>query len=564
MFKPPEAAVTSLVRLLYTQNPFYLIGTFLILFGLQQCLGSEPTLATSGSLIAIVAAYTLLLAAIAALVIRWGQVWDDARTILLVIVLLFFMLSTSLDYHLIETPLAGMCLLGGGLVFSVLVSEGLLRGLRIGLAAQYRGPYYLILALLFLYPVALAWLGFAGWYGARTWAIFAFPSAAGLALLTLLPAARTPARREPATSTPWPWPFYPWSLFVYLTIGLAIRAWWLTIAFETAKGVYFRPYFLLPLVLAWSALVLEMGKVRRSHGAVAAGLALPILGLAFAFPGPAHSGGEITLYWRLAETIGSPPQLAVGSLLLFYGWAWLRRVRAAEGFLIALGVLASVVGRHTLDWDTLTPPQPLPLAVVGGALLLTGLRRESTWHALAGAVVSVAAAKLGAPVNVDAGGLWFWQCHAPVLAMLAAAALFNDRLAHLLRELGWRAAPVLAIVATAVYPWTWPGLGELTLSAYLALVLLLSLGLWVRQKEVAALAAAVGTLAANLLAHARQLYMLLDQTLLAEGLPWLAGGLIVVALALGISLLKMGFWGRAWQVLARVNLALRGPDQVPT
>src|SRR5688572_19175898 len=30
---------SSVVRLLYIQNPFYLIGTFLILFGLQQCFG---------------------------------------------------------------------------------------------------------------------------------------------------------------------------------------------------------------------------------------------------------------------------------------------------------------------------------------------------------------------------------------------------------------------------------------------------------------------------------------------------------------------------------------------
>src|SRR5262245_38181814 len=94
MSSSQTAALHSLARFLYTHNPFYLVGTLLVLFGVQQCLGREPTLATSGLLVAIMAAYTLLLAAIAAVVIRIGQVWDDARTIVLVIVLLFFMLST--------------------------------------------------------------------------------------------------------------------------------------------------------------------------------------------------------------------------------------------------------------------------------------------------------------------------------------------------------------------------------------------------------------------------------------------------------------------------------------
>src|SRR5262249_4616051 len=154
-------------RFLYTQNPFYLIGTLLVLFGAQQCLGREPSLATSGLLVAVLAAYTLLLAGVAAVVIRIGQVWGDARTILLVIVLLFFMLSTSLDFHLLftlEAPWPGTLLLAGGLLFSVLLSEAVLRGLRIGLPASYRGPYYLVLLLLFAYPVMLGWMNYYSYY----------------------------------------------------------------------------------------------------------------------------------------------------------------------------------------------------------------------------------------------------------------------------------------------------------------------------------------------------------------------------------------------------------------
>src|SRR5262249_39516839 len=194
MSNSPEALAPKLIRLLYNHNPFYLIGTLLVLFGMQQCLGREPSLATSGLLVAVLGGYTLLLVGVAAVVIRWGQVWDDARTILLVIVLLFFMLSTSLDFHLLftlEAPWPGTLFLTGGLLFSVGLSEGVLRGLRIGLPLAYRGPYYLVLLLLFAYPVALGWLNYYGYYQALTWALFAFPAASAMTLLTLLPAAST-------------------------------------------------------------------------------------------------------------------------------------------------------------------------------------------------------------------------------------------------------------------------------------------------------------------------------------------------------------------------------------
>jgi hypothetical protein len=559
---PAASAAASFVRLLYTQNPFYLIGTLLVLVGLQQCFGKEATLATSGWLVGMLAAYTLLLAAIAAVIIRWGRIWDDARTILLVIVLLFFMLSTSLDFHLLftlEPPVPGSLLLGGGWLFSILLSELLLRGLRIALAARYRGPYYLILTLLFGYPVLLGWIDSWGWHAARSWTLLSFPAAGALALLTLVPAARTRRRFEPATGTPWIWPYYPWSLFAYLTIGLAIRSWWLTISFEPAKGadMCFRPYFLVPLVIAWSVLIVEMGKSHFSLGTMAAGMLLPLTGLLLAFPGPAQNPVEVAFLGRLTAALGSPPQLVVWSMLAFYGWTWLRRIPGSEPIVLALGVFSSLLGRHTLDWQTLTLPQPFPLAAVAALVLVQAVRLESTWRALTGGALIVAAARL-AGARWGGESLWFWQWHAPLAAALLLPAVFNDPLAKLLRQIAWRAVPAIALASAAVYPFAMPNLPDATLSGYLAVLLVASLAMWTREREVLPLAAALGTLSANALAHARQFYLLLGQTPLADGLPWLACGLAVVLIALAISLLKMGLGQRAWQWLERINLALRG------
>ncbi|MCE9529340.1 MAG: hypothetical protein K8R36_25100 [Planctomycetales bacterium] len=552
--------LSALLKFAYTQNPFYLVGTFLVLFGLQQCLGNGPNLAASGLLVSLLALYTLLLAGMAVVIIRYGRVWDDARTILLVIVLQFFMLSASLDVVLLEAPLLGTCLLSAGLLFSIGLSEGLLRSLRIGLAAQYRGPYYAMLGLLFLHPIATAWVSYYALYSARTCAIYGFPTLAALALLTLLPAARTRGEDEPATGTPWRWPFYPWSLFVFLTLGFIIRSWWVTISFEAILGEdsCFRPFFLLPIALAWSALLLEMGKARDSLVTQGIGLVLPLLGLFLGFPGEGSTKLEASLYSGLAASIGSPPQLAVWSLLAFYAWAWLRKAAVAEVFVIGLALLASVVGRQTFDWQTLAQPQPMVVAFVAGSVLALAISRKSTWRAVLCGLMAVAAARFsGTHVG---SGLWFWQWHAPLLAFLAIAAIFNDDLARFLRQLAWRVAPALAVVAAIVYPWVMPGLTESALASYLALLLCMSIALWQREKEVAPLGASFLTLTANLLAHSRHLYLLLGQTVLADGLPWLTAGLTLVTIAFLISLLKMGLWPWTLRWLEKVNLTLSGSE----
>jgi hypothetical protein len=201
---------------LYSQNPFYLIGTFLILFGLQQSLGKEPQLASSGMLALLLGGYTLLLAGIAIVIVRCGRLWDDVRTILLVIALLFYMLSTSLDVQVLEAPTAGTYFLAGGLMFCLAVSETLLSQLKLALPAWYKSAFYGSLAILFVYPAVLAWLSYYRWYDVRSLAIGGFGLVASLPLFALVPAVQTGRRVAlPCTAT-WQWPWYPWSLFVFL------------------------------------------------------------------------------------------------------------------------------------------------------------------------------------------------------------------------------------------------------------------------------------------------------------------------------------------------------------
>ena len=97
------------------------------------------------------------------------------------------------------------------------------------------------------------------------------------------------------------------------------------------------------MVLIWAALVLEIGLARRVRvGRIpAAALALPLVGL---FVGISRTGAkpsEVAFLGRLVRTVGSPPQLTICGLLMFYSYAWLRGVRSAEGFVLASGLLAA-------------------------------------------------------------------------------------------------------------------------------------------------------------------------------------------------------------------------------
>ena len=64
------------------------------------------------------------------------------------------------------------------------------RGIRLELPSLFRAPYYFILTLFFVYPVALTPLVDRPQSEGLSWALFGFSPAAALVFLTLLPAIR--------------------------------------------------------------------------------------------------------------------------------------------------------------------------------------------------------------------------------------------------------------------------------------------------------------------------------------------------------------------------------------
>ena len=92
------------VTFLYNHNPFYLISAALVLYGVHSSLQSGESVVDPWLMAGLFAGYTILLAITSYLIVKIGQVWDDARSIFMVLLLLFMALSTNFDSLCLSSP----------------------------------------------------------------------------------------------------------------------------------------------------------------------------------------------------------------------------------------------------------------------------------------------------------------------------------------------------------------------------------------------------------------------------------------------------------------------------
>jgi hypothetical protein len=530
-----------LIRWVYTNNPFYAISAALVFVGLRASFDTHGKAFESWALMSGLAGYTLLLAATACVLVRLGEVWDDVRTVLLLVVLMFLATSVTFDYTLASNPALGRALFVGGLVFATAVSEGVLRSLRLALPAGYRVPYYLCLALFFLYPVALAPLLTRPNSPVLHWALFGFSPAAGLVSLTLIPAVRRGAGYVSKNGSPWPWPLYPWALFAFLAAGVAARSYSLCVSFHFVLGSrnIFGAYFLVPFLFALVVLLLEAGIASRRRGVQLAALVAPLGLLALATAGSHRD----PLYWQFLATFrhalgGSPLFLTLLATAAFHAYAISRRVRTAPEALTASLLALAVVGPDTYAPDALLAPRPLPILAAGVLHLALAVRGREAWRGLVGSGLLVTAATLGL------GDAWTpsvqvaFAFHLATAAVLVLGVVVDDPLGRLLRRTGAVLLMAAGVAGVCANPGWITDAPREALQAYPLVVALLALGygLLVRDRLFYA-AAAAGSAAWLAVAGARG-YATLRR--LVVGLDQIALGLLFFLLAATISLIKTG------------------------
>jgi hypothetical protein len=540
-------APRRLARWVCTSNPFYVLSALLVCLGLWVSFGKQDQAAQTWALLSGMAGYTLLLAATACLLVRYVGVWDDVRTIMLLVVLMILATSVTFDEILARDPARGVACSLAGLLSAAAVSEGMLRGARLALPPLFRGPYHLALALFFLYPAALAPLLDRPWSESLEWALFGFTPAAGVVALGLLPAARRGRGHVRDNGSPWRWAWYPWTPFGVLAFGVAARSALLCWSMHhVARGsgaepYIFGPYFLVPFLLAVAVVLLEIGLVERLGGVRLAALAMPALLLILAVVGHRPEATYQGFLARFEARLGGTPlYLTVIASSAFYAYAALRHVpRAFDALCGALALLA-VVGPGTLDLGGLVAPRPSPLLAVAALQTALGLRRRDAWRCLVGAACLTACATIVLP---EAGVLPA-RARGPVAyhlllgALLAVGAGFDDALGRWLRGAG-AALALLGCLAVltgrpssvgappAWAPWLYPPILAVLLAGYGSILShrpsLTCAGLILASWLVAAIARGYGLL-----------------RLAVAGLDYILLGLVAFTLAVLVSMLKGG------------------------
>ena len=300
-----------LMRRVTCPNPFYLLSAACVIHATGVPLNSYADALLPETLLAIVGGYAALLAAVAFVIVRFWKVWDDARSIFMILLLLFLEMALCADGLVQADPQRAARLLAVGFAVAVGVSEFLLHSLRLRLPALFRIPYYLQLALLFLYPVVLLPSLQTHNGDATTWGIFAFPFLIGLTGLSLWPAMRRGPDAVRENGSPWVWGWYPWTLFVFLGFCLCLRSYTLCLSFDAATALdaaaayrlenIFGLYFLTPVLFAAAVLVLEAGIQSSRRAVQAVAMWLPVLIVGLSFPGVGRNAADAEFIARLLE-----------------------------------------------------------------------------------------------------------------------------------------------------------------------------------------------------------------------------------------------------------------------
>jgi len=481
---------TALHSLLINHNPFYLVSAGLMLYGLNVLFRANDGWENPWALLALTGGYAAVLGLTATLIARSGRLWDEARSVLIVLVVLFMAISISLDDLVLDRPDSQFDVLLSAAVFVIAVSEFVLRQGRIRLPLLLRLPVYLVLALFFLYPLLLTALLKQGGdsSGSVYLAIAAFPALCSALLLTALPGAWRGPALTAASGTPWRWPWYPWLLHALLAAGICVRTYCFTVSFFPGRLSEnpFGFYFLVPVAIACAVLLLELGLAGMRNDLLAPAMVMPLAGLILALAHPPHATAVYARYLgQYTGVLASPAFCAITLGAVFYAYAMFRRIRCAEACLVATLLVAAFIPVKSVALDGMPELQVWPLVAAAVFETVMAIRRRASWRALAATVALLGAVAVHGHNAGTAGWVDYTVLvHVGLLAALIIGACFHDMLARIIQNLaalGTCLAFATALLAAPsllgripAAPWI--------MTAYAALFLALPLGygIWVR------------------------------------------------------------------------------------
>ncbi len=457
---------SPLLKSLYNHNPFYAISTVLMLFAVRNAYGELRIGAINcWMMMGVLAGYTALLAGIGILIVRKGKVWEDARSIPVLLIILFLAVSISADdlFVKMESTTAGGLLLLCGYIFTAVITEAFLVGTKIRLPALYRVPLHLFLALFYIAPWWCSPELHPRSIAALEWTLFSFPVTAAAMILLLLPAVRRGPGYATENGTPWRWPWFPWTAFGVIIGMVALRTFTLCMTYgpsgpiwiDLARGrqsisydTMWGPYFLIPPAFAVLVLLLEAGLVTGNRRLVRRVMywtpALLLLALPFS-----HGSVFREFLGTFTETVGAPLWLTVWLQLAFFTWSGFRRAPGAGFAALATLGLFAFIGPDTIDFESPPVPRAWPFLVMGAVLLPAGIKAQSTRMMAAACGLLTLAVWMYLPETSLHNYRLSISYHLLWAGIVILGVACRDRFAEVLRIVGAAQVPLASLIVLA-------------------------------------------------------------------------------------------------------------------
>ena len=299
----------------------------------------------------------VMMALTAITIIKFGGVWDDARTIVLSILILAVSAVTCCDATVLSQPMTTAAILGGGFLLIVAIWETLVRTLKVVFPSTLRLPFYLILSLIFFYSLlfgpedTLPWLSSFSAAGK----LYAFGWILALAMLTCLPVIRASRAAFRENGTPWSWPAYPWSIFVVLVGVACLRLYFMSLAFipEYGWGNPIGLHFYVPVFFATAVLLFEAWQVENkapSPGVAGFGT-FSVVMLLLSLP-LSQNEKYLEFFGELTSGIASPFWITLMLLLVYAGVFLLRGKTKMRVVISGLLLIAGFAGADQMMMTT--------------------------------------------------------------------------------------------------------------------------------------------------------------------------------------------------------------------
>ena len=538
------------VRFLYSQNPFYLLSVCFVLHGTGIWYRANATTHSPWTLFGIITSYIVMMSGTGLVIVRRGSVWDDARSILLILFALFLELAMTADDVLISDRGAGRAMLLSAWLVAAGVTEVILVGLRIRLGVLYRVPLHLLLALIVLFPLVIV----QGEYphdGERiTWVVFLFSPSAAVVLMTLIPAIRRGAAYTSANGTPWSWPLYPWSIFGFLSAIVLLRSYSLCLSFDPVMEIgwdraldlenRFGGLYVTPLLLALSLLCIEWTCISGSASLRRTGLILPIAAVFMAIPSGSTSDDSLYVGFldQIIAHVASPVWITMSMSLLIAGYAVFRRISLAENTFSVLLVVLAFLSPEALRPDLTAAPAIWPLALTSIIQLFAGFHRRSPTQAFAGQLCELVIVYRLLP---DSFGLMseVLLVYFLALGMILTGRSFHGAFATVLRVAGTVLLTAVCFVAplalVSASQHQLPEATQTVVAVTMALFTATSIGLWALTRDPLLKRSACLNTGVTVPAALVKATLFLMKLPGGRGIVWGLGGILWFALAAWIS-----------------------------